>query len=213
LYSLWDNISYSTIYAVICLVTALLFWRFSKLYCLCLAVVVLNVITELIGLYGVLYSVSFISVYNIYFVVHQSLWLFILLFIMRKTSHFIINYLFLFAAILNLLFFEGSQLNFSTFVFGSFLYLFIFLYQNIILLRKEDIHFFTSSKFLLLSSPVFFFFAMSFIFCFRESGMDKLKIFGYLLYDILSTTGNTIYYSLLILYIIKSRNDKTPAHD
>jgi hypothetical protein len=157
---------------------------------------------------------SVIPFYNFNFLVHQLLWLTMAVAICKKHfSEYTLVILFFLFGLLNLLFLENKGLTYSTFLVGAFAYMTYYIWKSYVLLSSEKLNYFASNQFILLSSPILFFFALSFVLAFRESEMATIKIGDRSLYNVLQFIGNLSYYALLILYIIKSRNEKSPAHD
>lgn len=150
---------------------------------------------------GLLYTISFIF--------HHSVWLLLLShFVEHKDRMRIWIGIFIAFAILNVLFFEGFKaMNYYTFIFGAFVYLYFFISESFFQLKRDNFAFFTSNNFLLLFSPVFFFLGYSFMFAFQDYNVISVKIFGTIeLYDFIGYIVNISYYLLLNYYIFKERS-------
>lgn len=141
-------------------------------------------------------------------VCHDTLWLWLL------GSVFEIGYarnaivLFLFAALGNCLFYEGHlHFNYVTFLIGAFLYVIIFIWESVKLLRIESLEFLTSNRYILLCAPLFFFLALSFVFGFRSEVLSNYPIFmKFSVYHILILLANISYYGIINLYLIRTKN-------
>ena len=207
--SVLNNISFITVLSIATVIIAIIFYRNTGIYHLLLTILFVSVITELMSLYDILNKLSIISNYNIYFILHQGLWLLLIIHILgKRLIEYSFLFLFILLSLLNILYYEKENLNYLTFVLGSFVYLGYFIYKNFLLLNEETREYFLSERFLLLSSPILFFFALTFILGFRDSDLRFTKIKGYYVYTILSTISNTIYYLLLIIYIFRTRVNK-----
>lgn len=149
---------------------------------------------------------------SVYIIIHHFLWLLILFdqvqcaTIYKKT----LLLLFLIWAVFNLCFFEGFfKFNTYTFITGAFIYLVIFISESFRQLQKENLGFFQSNSYLLLCSPLLFFTGLSFMFGFKSKAVTSVEIFNSIkLYSFISYFVNTIYYTLLNLYIYKERQLK-----
>ena len=76
------------------------------------------------------------------------------------------------------------------------------------ILKDENIGFFKSNHFILISSPIIFFFGLSILFGFNSMKLIKTIVFGNVtLYRFIIIFVNIIYYSLLNIYIIKEKRD------
>lgn len=204
--SIVNNISFVTLIIMATFIIAILFYRKSNTYFILLMILGLAVSTEVASLIGLINKKPFVALYNLYFIFHQGLWLLLITHLLKKSmKEFSFLFLFILFSILNILLYEKEGLNYLTFILGSFIYLSYFIYKNYMLLNEESREYFLSEKFLLLSSPILFFFALTFLLGFRDSDLRHAEIVGYDVYTILSTLSNTIYYLLLIIYIFRTR--------
>lgn len=178
-----------------------------------LGILTVSFLTEYSIFFFLYYSNSISLMYSISFILHHALWLVLLShFLEYKERMRIWIVIFVIFGILNLLFFEGMKnLNYYTFIFGAFMYLFFFISESFFQLKKDNFSFFTSNNYILLFSPVFFFLGYSFMFAFQDYNVISAKIFGTIeLYDFIGYLVNSTYYLFLNYYIYKERkcNDK-----
>lgn len=148
--------------------------------------------------------------YSISFIFHHLFWLIIITsfpeFGKRKK---LIIFSFLILSLINIVYFEKSNLNYLTFIVGALLYIMLFIYGSFNELRRDNFNLIYSNNFILLFSPILFLLGFSFMFGFRES-----KIRGYIvfnntdLYTFISYFVNIIYYSFICLFIYKEDNGK-----
>lgn len=106
----------------------------------------------------------------------------------------------------NLLFIEKMSFNKYTFVFGSLIYMVMYLIYSFKLLKTENLSLFISNDFLLISAPILFFLGMSFLFGFRSYELTSTIVFGKMtLYKIIVYFVNLVYYTMMNLFILKER--------
>ncbi len=152
-------------------------------------------------------SVSLLTSLNI--ILHNSIWIYILLYVFKKEkfAFWLLTILGLFSFV-NLLFFEGTtQFNYLTFVVSSFCYVVPYIYFSFSFLKKENLFFFKSSNFLLVSAPLPFFLGLSFMFAFQTKLITTVLVFNNItLFMVISYLVNFIYYGVLNYYIKISKN-------
>ncbi len=161
-----------------------------------------EIIANFLSNLGLLYSISFI--------IHHSLWLWIMVSVMLHNSlaklFLIIFYTF---SILNLLFIEKELPNFYTYVVGSIVYIILFIIESYRRLQQEDFDFIQSNTYLLIFAPVFFFLIFSFMFGYGSSELMNIYLYNKIdFYDFIAATANTIYYFLILVYIYKEFKNK-----
>lgn len=145
--------------------------------------------------------------YSISFIIYLSIWLVIItqvdeLMSLRK----IILSGFITFGFANLFFIEQSNLNHLTFIIGALIYISLFLYFSYHQLNRENLSYFTQNEYLLLFTPVIFFFGFSFMFGFRNLEISNAIIYQNIsLYTFIGYFVNLIYYSLANLYIYRER--------
>lgn len=144
--------------------------------------------------------------YNTYFIFSIGIWLYLMsTWLDNVFSRYLILFLFLSFALINLLCIQGSkELNTNTFILGSFTYCILFLTVSFIRLKRDDLGFFESDHFLLQFAPVLFFVGFSFIFGFNDSPIkDTIILPGIDLYTFVSYLVNITFYTLLNIYCIR----------
>ena len=143
-------------------------------------------------------------VYNICFILNNSLWI-ILIYSILKSKY--IKYtllLYLIFCFFNLFFYEKEELNYLTFISGAIIYLLIYLIAIKKMLQNETKS--NNNNLILISAPVFIFIGLSLIFAFRSSEIIFSKIFyGIYIYDFIIYFVNTIYYLFIFYYTYKSK--------
>src|SRR5690606_11055242 len=106
----------------------------------------------------------------------------------------------------NLFFIEKLSFNKYTFVFGSLIYLLMYLVFSFRSLKTENLSLFISNDFLLISAPILFFLGMSFLFGFRSYELTSTVVFGKMtLYTIIVYFVNFVYYTMMNFFILKDR--------
>ncbi len=205
-----EQLSSITVIAIAVLGIAIVFYRNDFVYNCFITILVVNVMTE-VALYAAILNESDIPpIYNAYIVIHQSLWLFLLVELLKKkTMEYLLLLPFLLFAIINAVWLEPETTYYLTWILSVILYVIYFGIKNYRLIIKEQLGHFTSSIFTLLSAPLLFFFAVGFVFAFRESAIGNYQINEIYLFDILVKTGNYFYYALLILFIYLNRKRDT----
>lgn len=167
----------------------------------CLATELMIIVLEIQKIHNAPYM-------TISLIIHNSLWLLILLDGFDKRQHIpLVLGIFLSFAVTNLLFIEGfTNFNYSTFVVGAFLYLLIFIYHSFNRLKSEELGFFTTNNYLLLCAPLLFFLGLSFMFGFGSRLIPSSPIFkNIILYDCIIYFVNIIYYGLINVYLFNTK--------
>jgi hypothetical protein len=142
--------------------------------------------------------------YSFFFIIHNGLWLLLIGKVLNRKIINTATILFWVFGILNILFFEGSNLNYMTFVIGSLLYISIFAIESYHQLKTENLNYFLTNTYFLLFVPILFFFGFSFIFSFRNLAVKDSLIFRETdLYNCISHFVNITYYSLINFYIYR----------
>ena len=141
-------------------------------------------------------------------IMHHGLWIVLLTKVLtfRKEVAYILLVFWTYG-IVNLFFIEGiGKFNYSTFVFGAFIYLFLYTYGSFYQLRNENMKFFLSYNYMLLFAPVTLLFGLSFMFAFRSRNVTSTLLLPNLkLYDFVIYYVNIIYYVLVNLYIYRDK--------
>jgi hypothetical protein len=164
----------------------------------------LYLLTEIVAIFFKFYDYSLNLFYNVSMALQFYLWLSLLLNVFKKQKSFVVlTFILLIAfSFLN----HILVLNKTNFLIGSFMYLIIYIYNVFKLLKSEEIDFFLSNQFILISSPILFFLGMSLMFAFTFDSLRATVVFADLkLYKLVNYFINIIFYSLLNVYIFKER--------
>lgn len=153
-------------------------------------------------------KIAFIN--NLYIICSFVLWLSVLKDItkFKRANYFLL--VFILFSVFNLFFYENfNELNTKTFVFGTLLYLLLFVYVSYTMLKNERLDFFIDNNFILISSPILFFVGYSLMFGFKNKFLNNIILFNEVkLFDIISNFVNFTFYTLINLYIYKERSLK-----
>lgn len=168
----------------------------------------LMVFTELISSVMIYFSTEIELLYSISMPLHNMLWLLVLY--MGTGRQPVVKYtlwIYMLFAAVNFFFLQGnSTFNHYTFIIGAFMYIILFILISFGRLRNEDFSFFRHSTFLLLFSPILFFFGLSFVFGFNSITLARTVVFNNIyLYQVIILIVNIVYYTLLNLYIFKEK--------
>lgn len=153
-------------------------------------------------------NISLWYLYNFSFIIHNSFWLKILLKDELSYQKRIIGSYIVFSVIMYGFIDPTNFFNKIIMIVGALLYLIIFIILSSKNLNSERIDFFKSNHFILISSPIIFFFGLSILFGFNSKKLFDTIVFGKTnLYNFIIIFVNIIYYSLLNIYIIKEKKD------
>lgn len=153
-------------------------------------------------------NISLWYLYNFSFIIHNSFWLKILLKDDLSYQKKIIGSYIVFSIIMYGFIDPTNFFNKIIMIVGALLYLIIFIILSSKNLNSERIDFFKSNHFILISSPIIFFFGLSILFGFNSKKLFDTIVFGRTnLYNFIIIFVNIIYYSLLNIYIIKEKKD------
>ena len=173
-----------------------------------LAILSLCFATELVNTVLILLGFRFNSVLSISNAIHIVLWLFLLRSVgdLKTIVVFCIAVFITFAAI-NFFFFEGMVFfNYLSFVVGALLYIALFIVESFRQLSVENFTFFSSNSYLLLMTPLIFYFGLSIMFGFQSFELTSTRIFGGIkLWDCAIYFTNIFYYSLVNIYIYREK--------
>lgn len=146
--------------------------------------------------------------YNFSFIIHNAYWLKIILRGKNSKQKIIIGSYVIFSIITLFFINKISFFNKTIMIVGSLMYLISFIILSYKNLKSENIDFFKSNHFILISSPIIFFFGLSILFGFNSEKLIGTRVFGDTnLYRFIIIFVNIIYYSLLNIYIIKEKRD------
>lgn len=197
------------LYLIITFVTGLFFLNKSKL-CNKLLFIILTVmtLTEILSSLLLYFSFNIDVLYTLSIIAHNGLWLYLIYILANHPKGLLYSgAVFLVFAVSNLLFLEGyNSFNHYTFIVGALTYIVSFIVISFRELRAERFLFFRQNQFLLLFSPILFFFGLSFVMGFRSKELASTPVLkDFNLYQVVGYFVNLIYYSLLNLYIFKER--------
>lgn len=197
-----------TLVGIAFLITIISLYKSAKRsHRLLMLILVVNLENELFSLVFLANAIPTSLLYNISTIFHHCLWIIL---ISSYSEHRILrkSYIcFIVPALLNLLFYEQLEFNFYTFIYGSLIYIMIFIYECFNNLKKENLPFFIDNDFLLIIAPVLFFFGFSFMFAFRSIPFVTTFILNDMrLYDFIQGFVNIIYYMLIIIYVIREKS-------
>lgn len=200
-----NTISFISIYTIVTFLVAIVFYKPNFTYKLLVAILIVNVSTEITSLYFQLNKIGINNIYNIYFILHTAMWLYLIINTLKRSikEYFLLTTFIVFA-FTNLIFIEQSNLNYYTFIVGGIMYIIYFMLKSFLYLKHEQLTIFKSNSFILLSTPLLFFIGFIIIFGFRDSNLRFIKINDKDLYSIISLIVNVIYYTLLNIYIFKN---------
>lgn len=167
-------------------------------------ILLVYLLTEIFAIYFSIYQYNLGFFYNISMAFQFLLWIILLLSVFKKQKLFVL----LTFIILIAFSFINNYLDFNktNFLIGSFMYLIIYIYNVFRLLKSEEIEFFQSSQFILISSPILFFLGMSLMYAFTLDTIRSTLVFGDIeLYKLVNYFINIIFYLLINVYIFKER--------
>ncbi len=165
-------------------------------------------ITEVLSIYNLVIKHNINFLYSISLIFYFSLWLLLIKIATNFRLEFILLIvIFIIFGLINLCYFEGlKSFNFSTFLFGSLLYILVLIVASIYNLVNDNLYFFKSNNFLLIFSPVLFMFGLSFMFGFHSIDLTDTFIFRKLkLYTFITYLVNIVNYTLINIYIYRER--------
>lgn len=147
---------------------------------------------------------------NIYVVVNNYLWFVLISPYLSKSFKKITQILFAIILVYQLYSSNITTTFFNEyFIYTSFLY--ILLYGLILFkkLKREELFFFTSKKFILISSPIIFFLGKCLVFAFKSRVFSNTLVFGDITaWRLIDSIANILFYGILLIYILKSRRLK-----
>jgi hypothetical protein len=114
-------------------------------------------------------------------------------------------------AILNFVYIEWvDEFNYYSFIVGASIYLLFFIIESYKQLNKENVVFFISNNYILLFTPLLFFYGLSLMFGFKTSSIRSYIIYSDLsLYGFIINAACVAYYSLMSIYIYREKKNKT----
>lgn len=164
-------------------------------------------ITELASIYLNYKNIPIGLLFNISILVQFSMWILLLLTVFKKQKKIFI-YLYLCLSMVSL-WNHFNDFNNVNFIIGTAIYASIYISESFKLLQNENLAFFQTNLFLLISSPLIFFFGLSLMFAFNTHELSTYDVFFDIkLYTFISYFVNIVYYSLINYYIFKQKKIK-----
>ena len=162
--------------------------------------------TELVNSIFTYLGISIRIPYLISFILHHSIWLYLLRENVeyKKGITFFIGLFWIFALVNTVYVQWSDQFNYYTFIAGTSVYLTFFIIESYRQLNKENITFFISNNYILLFTPLLFFYGLSLMFGFKASSIRAYIVYGDLsLYGFIINISCVAYYLLLNIYIYR----------
>jgi hypothetical protein len=164
----------------------------------------ISLVSEIITIICLTNTLSINCVYSVSFIVHQFIWLLFLSknLTLRYKTNFLL-FIFLLFSFVNLFFWEGLyELNYYTFILGSILYGILFCIEIAKQLREDNLDYFSSTKFIILFSPIIFQLGLSMVFAYRNQQLLWTTLFSEVnLYTFIIYILNISFYFLINFYI------------
>lgn len=175
-------------------------------------ILLFSLTTEVIALLFIIVNkYKYISLlYTLNAIAHNSLWLFLFSILVNKVNQIItILFLYLLFSLVNIIIQGIDHFNNYTFIIGAILFLIIYIKESFLQLKKENLAFFYTNNYILLSAPLLFFLGYSIISGFNNRSLSSTLIFEKIaLYDLIGYFINLVYYTLIIVYIYKENKSK-----
>lgn len=173
-----------------------------------------SVINEFLTLHFVRIEFPYALNTTVFIVIHNLIWIYIL-YLNTNLKRLILICFFGYLAfsVCNLLLFEGlNGFNYNSFILGAFIYMALFIYESLIQLKKENLGFFISNRYILYAAPILFFLGFSFVFGFKSHSLGDITLYHKTtLYDFISYFVNIIYYTLVNVYVYREKKLKYVA--
>lgn len=205
----FDYINAVKVYVFITfIISAVYFNKNKKINYLVFFIVAISLANEIVSSILKFNQISFSFYSSLCIITVNLFWLIIL----QKLSIFkslikIFTLLFLAFSLFNFFLIDRfNSFNSFAFIFGALIYTILFIYNSFYELKKENLDYFLSNDYLLISSPILYFIGFSFIFAFKNKDLDKIILFGIVsLYDFISYFVNFVYYTLINFYFFKEK--------
>jgi hypothetical protein len=210
-YFIFVNFSFLKLFILISFVVVLTFFKRNNIkHLFLLTIVFIGMFNEFLNLILISKKIGIGFNTNIYLIVHNSIWLYLSLQIFKNNKIKFLLFAYLLFCLLNLLFLQGLyKFNNHSFILGAIIYLLFFIHGCYSKLKSDDLLFFKSNDFILISSPILFFLGLSLIFGFHKKEIAYFKIFDFLpLFTFISYFATISYYTLINIYIYRERKLK-----
>jgi len=146
--------------------------------------------------------------YNLYILFHNYIWIFIISKeVFNSKQRIILLSIYWIITLLNLFCIGDLYIfNFYNFLLGAFIYIVLFLFKSYFKLIKNQLGFFTSNYFILLSAPLLFLLGLSLMFAFHNKWLIQTLIFKNTnLYTLICYTSNIVYFTLIAIYFYREK--------
>lgn len=209
--SVYGYLNFVQLYVLVTFLVMLAMYKGLRYNAELKTIITVSLLSEIGSLILVYHNASINYAYNTALLLHHTLWL---LLIVRQFGYtkqlYLVPVSFFIFGVCNLIFGEGiDNFNCNTFIIGSFMYLIVFITESFRQLQRENFDFFSAPSYLMLFAPVMFFLGLSFEFSYRNYELGNSLVFGLVrLYTFISYFVNIIYYTFLIIYIIKINQPK-----
>lgn len=174
-----------------------------------LSILIVMFLTELIDSILVYNNLPIRVPFYISIFFHDSLWLMAFWENVRHNKMVkVMLYFFWVFSIVNFCIIEiVDAYNYYTFIVGALFYVIAFIYESYQQLRKENLMYFVSNNYILLSAPVFFFFGMGILMGFKSAEVTRIVLFNNVtLYVFIINIVCVAYYSLINIYIYREKS-------
>ena len=164
-------------------------------------------LTELVSIYLNYNNIAVGLLFNISILLQFSMWILLLLTVFKKQKNIFI-YLYLCLALMSL-WNHFNEFNNVNFIIGTAIYASIYISESFKLLQNENLAFFQTNLFLLISAPLIFFFGLSLMFAFNTHELSThIVFFNIKLYTFINYFVNIVCYTLINYFIFKEKKIK-----
>ena len=183
----------------------------SKIHLVLFLIISVSLINEFYNVYLITEKKDQFWNNNAFVLLNQILWYGLFSMVLNKKRLFLLLFSIFstFSIFMYLKYNVLTEFIFEIFIFGAVIYVSFFLIFSFLRLKNEEITFFTSNHFIIISAPLLFFIGTSLIFSFRNDNLAKFVILNNIsFYTFITYFVNIIYYSLINIYIYKERRPK-----
>lgn len=184
--------------------------RRKKIDALLFLVLAVNLFNEVLS--GLLrhYQIKLATSSNVYILLHATIWLLLLAHVAhpllkKRFSFFAYGY---FIMALVFLLTDVTVFQIVPLIVGALLYVALFIYDCSLRMQREELGYFSSDRYLLVTAPLLFFIGLGILFGFKNKQLHQTHFAGIQLFHIISYFTNAIYYILINVYIYKHSRRK-----
>lgn len=177
----------------------------KKIDVLLLLVLAINLSNEILS--GVLrhYHIKLAASSNLYILLHATVWLLLLAHVAQQVLRkrftlFAYTYFFIAACILLT---DITVFQIVPLIIGSLLYVALFILDCSLRMKREELEYFSSNRYLLANAPLLFFIGLGILFGFKSKQLHQTHFAGIQLFTIISYFTNAVYYILINVYLFK----------